>query len=194
MIFEPNPYSVLIVSPSAKLQESLAPLMPAGEYDPVRTARSAAEAKRCLLHKDFDLVVINSPLPDEPGIGLAENLCGETEAGVLLLVKAESYEEVTAQVRESGVITLCKPSSRQLVAHSLQALCAMRERLRVRGKRQATVEEKIQELRLIDRAKWILIENCHMTEPEAHKALEHMAMERRITKRQAAEVVIAGQV
>lgn len=194
MIFEPNPYSVLIVSPSSKLQESLSTLMPAGEYYPVKTVCSTAEARRCLLHKEFDLVLINSPLPDGPGIGLAEDLCGETEAGVLLLVKAESYEEVTARVQESGVITLCKPGSRQLVAHSLQALCAMRARLRVRGKDQATVEEKIQELRLIDRAKWILMENRRMTEPEAHKALELMAMERRITKRQAAEEVIAGQV
>lgn len=193
MIFQPNPYSVLIVTSSGKLLESLSALLPPGEYDPVQTARSAGEARRCLLQRDFDLILINSPLPDGPGIGLAEDLCGETEAGVLLLIKAEAYDEVTARVRGSGVITLYKPSSRQLAAHSLQALCAMRERLRVRGKRQATVEDKIQELRLIDRAKWILIEDRHMTEPEAHKALERMAMERRITKRQAAEAVIAGQ-
>lgn len=193
MIFDPNPYSVLIVSPSAKLQESLAPLMPSGEYDPVQTAHSAAEARRCLLHRDFDLILINSPLPDGPGIELAEDLCGETEAGVLLLVKAESYEGVTARVQESGVITLGKPSSRQLAAHALQALCATRERLRVRGKRQATVEEKVQELRLIDRAKWILIERQNLTEPEAHRALERMAMEKRITKKQAAQEIVDSE-
>ncbi len=190
MVFEPNPYSVLIVSPSSRLLQNLTPLLPPGEYDPVQSVRSAAEAKRCLLQRDFDIIFINSPLPDGPGIELAEDLCGETEAGVLLLVKAESYEKVTARVQASGVITLVKPSSRQLAAHSLQALCATRERLRQRGRRQATVEEKIQELRLIDRAKWALIESRGLTEPEAHRALERMAMERRIPKKQAAREVL----
>lgn len=194
MIFEPNPYSVLIVSPSGRLRESLAPLLPPGEYDPICTARSAGEAKRCLLQRDFDLVLINSPLPDGPGFDLAENLCEESEAGVLLLVKAEFYEEVTAHVQASGVMTLYKPSGRALAAQALQALCAVRERLRGRSRQQATVEEKIQELRLIDRAKWILIGSCGFSEPEAHRALEHMAMEKRITKKQAAQEIIAGTV
>lgn len=193
MIFEPNPYSVLIVSSGGKLRESLAPLLPPGEYDPICTAHSAAEAKRLLLQRGFDLILINSPLPDDPGMGLAEDLCRETEAGVLLLIKAETYGEVTAQVQASGVITLCKPSGRQLAAHSLQALCATRERLRIQRRREASVEEKIQELRLIDRAKWTLIERQGLTEPKAHRALERLAMEKGITKRQAAEEVISGE-
>lgn len=192
MIFEPNPYSVLIVSPSGKLREILAPLLPPGEYDPICTARSAAEAKRLLLQRDFDLILINSPLPDGPGIELAEDLCRETEAGVLLLVRAEVCAEVTAQVQKYGVMILPKPSGRALAEWAVQALCAVRERLRQKSSRQATVEEKIQELRLIDRAKWILIENRHMTESEAHKALERMAMERRITKSQAAQEVVSN--
>lgn len=81
MIFAPNPYSVLIVSPSVKLQESLATLMPVGEYYPVKTVYSTAEARRCILHNDFDLILINSPLPDDPGIGLAEDLCGGQTPG-----------------------------------------------------------------------------------------------------------------
>lgn len=192
MVFEPNPYSVLIVSPTPRLQEGLSPLMPPGSFDPVCTARSGAEAKRRLLERDFDLVIINSPLPDGPGLPLAEDLCGGTEAGVLLVIKADVYEETTAQAQQSGVITLYKPSSRQLAAQSLQALCATRERLRIRSRKQATVEEKIQELRLIDRAKWALINTHGMTEPEAHRALERIAMEGRITKAQAARQVVDG--
>lgn len=190
MVFQPNPYSVLVVSASGRLLQNLQPLLPPGEFDPVQSARSAAEAKRRLLERDFDLILINSPLPDGPSLDLAAGLCAETEAGVLLLTQAESYEEVTAQAQPSGVLTLYKPSSRQMVALTLHALCALRERLRKQSRRQQTVEEKIQELRLINRAKWLLIEARRLTEPEAHRALERLAMERRITKKQAAEQVI----
>lgn len=190
MVFEPNPYSVLIVSPGRGLRESLGPLLPPGSYSPVAEAHSAGEARRCLLRRDFDLILINAPLPDEPGIGLAQDLCGETEAGVLLLLKAESFEEGSAQVGPSGVLTLCKPSSRALASYALRALCATRERLRGREQRAASVEEKVRELRLIDRAKWVLIESRGLSEPEAHRALERMAMEKRIPKKQAALEVI----
>lgn len=43
------------------------------------------------------------------------------------------------------------------------------------------MEEKIRELWVISRAKWHLIQQDHMTEPEAHHAIEQLAMERRIT-------------
>lgn len=193
MVFEPNPYSVLIVSSGGRLRENLSPLLPTGEYDPICTARSAAEAKRLLLQRDFDLVIINSPLPDGPGIEFAEDLCAKTEAGVLLMVRDEVCAQVAAQVQKCGVMTLHKPSSRALAELAVHALCAVRERLRQRSGRQATVEEKIRELQLIDRAKWALIEQRHLTEPEAHRALERLAMEKGITKRQAAEEVIAGR-
>ena len=87
-------------------------------------------------------------------------------------------------------MTLAKPVSQQTVAQSLRFLCAMRERLRGKRQRQATVEEKIEELRLVNRAKWLLIECLHMTEPDAHRYITRQAMEQRTSKREIAESVI----
>ena len=56
--------------------------------------------------------------------------------------------------------------------------------------KQATVEEKIEEIRLVNRAKWLLIECLDMTEPEAHHYIEKQSMDRRISKREVAETVI----
>ena len=51
-------------------------------------------------------------------------------------------------------------------------------------------EEKIKEIRLVNRAKWLLIECLSMTEPEAHRYIEKQAMDLRISKREAAENII----
>ena len=53
-----------------------------------------------------------------------------------------------------------------------------------------TLEEKIEEIRLVNRAKWLLIECLGMTEPEAHRYIEKQSMDQRISKREAAEAVI----
>ena len=78
----------------------------------------------------------------------------------------------------------------QMVAQNLRVLCATRERMRQMEAKQATVEERIEEIRLVNRAKWLLIECLGMTEPEAHRYIEKQSMDQRISKREVAESVI----
>ena len=143
-----------------------------------------------IINTAFDLILVNAPLPDGMGIDFAMSACAESDSGVLLLVKSELYEETYYRVRTAGVITLSKPTSTQTVSQALRVLCAIRERLRGMREHQATVEEKIDELRLVSRAKWLLIECLHMTEPEAHSHITRQAMEQRLSKKEIAESII----
>ena len=77
-----------------------------------------------------------------------------------------------------------------MVFQSLRVLCAIRERLRHMKSKQTTVKEKIEEIRLINRTKWLLIECLHMTGTDAHRYIARKAMEQKITKREAAEMII----
>ena len=55
----------------------------------------------------------------------------------------------------------------------------------------ATLEEKMQEIRLVNHAKWVLIEQLKMTEEQAHKYIEKQAMDRCITRRAVAENILS---
>ena len=160
------------------------------DYWPVTTAKSIAEAKRKLLEQSYDIVLINAPLPDDFGMRLAIDTCNNSNAGVLLLVKSELYDDIYAKVVEYGVMTLSKPTSTQMVSQSLRVLCATRERLRKLEERQVSVDEKIEEIRLVNRAKWLLIECLSMTEADAHRYIEKQSMDLRISKREVAENII----
>ena len=176
-------YSVLAVSSSQKFNESIRGLLPESRYFPVTVMRDAASARRELLEQSYDLVVINAPLTDEFGTRLALDVCDHSGAGVLLMVKAE-------RVTPRGVLALSKPTSSQLFAQSVRMLCITRERLRSMEKKTATIEEKMEEIRLVNRAKWLLIEELKMTEQEAHRYIEKQSMDQRISKREVAESVI----
>ena len=190
MVFQERTYSVLIVTASERFTDSIMPLLPMTDYWPVQTASSVAEARRWLADTEFDIVLINTPLPDDFGMHLAIDICTGSGAGVLLLVKNDHYNEIYSKVVRYGVITLSKPTNRQMVAQNLRILCATRERIRQMQAKQATVEEKIKELRLVNRAKWLLIECLNMTEAEAHRYIEKQAMDLRISRREAAENII----
>lgn len=190
MVFQERTYSVLIVTASERFTDSIMPLLPMTDYWPVQTASSVAEARRWLADTEFDIVLINTPLPDDFGMHLAIDICTGSGAGVLLLVKNDHYNEIYSKVVHYGVITLSKPTNRQMVAQNLRILCATRERIRQMQAKQATVEEKIKEIRLVNRAKWLLIECLNMTEAEAHRYIEKQAMDLRISRREAAENII----
>ena len=94
---------------------------------------SVSEARRRLVNASFDLILVNSPLPDDAGVDFAEEACDGCDAGVLLLIRSELYEDTYYKVLPAGVIALPKPTNRQTLSQSLRVLCAIRERLRACG-------------------------------------------------------------
>jgi len=190
VVFQERTYSVLIVTASDSFVSNVMPLLPVTDYWPVTTARSVGEARRRIVETDFDIILINAPLPDEFGMRLAIDICTNSGAGVLLMVKNDLFNDIYAKVVSYGVITLSKPTNMQMVAQNLRILCATRERMRQMEAKQATVEEKIEEIRLVNRAKWLLIECLSMTESEAHRYIEKQSMDERISKREVAENII----
>ncbi len=183
-------YSVLIVSASEALNTVLQALLPSTGYEPIRIVSDVSAAKRAFAAREYDYVVINSPLPDDSGIRFAIDACHTKSSVVLLLVRAELHDEIFDRVAEHGVFTLPKPTSRLTLLTALNWLSSARERLRVTEKKTLSVEEKMEEIRLVNRAKWLLIRTLEMEEPEAHRHIEKQAMDRCLSKREIAEEII----
>lgn len=184
-------YSVLIVSSSEKFNRSLLSLLPEDRFYPVSVSPDDSAARRVLAECRFDIVMINTPLPDDFGTHLALDACEGSGAGVMLFVKAEHYPDIAACVSPFGVLALSKPVTAQTVAQSLTLICATRERLRRMEQKTASVEEKIEEIRIVNKAKWLLIDQLKMTEQEAHRYIEKQAMDRCVTRRTIAENILA---
>ena len=183
-------YSVLVVSAAQKFNEAFAAMLPGSEYYPVRFVGNIAAARREMVNKTYDLVIINAPLRDEFGTRFAIDVSAKSSAIVLLFVKNDRYPEVYGKVMEHGVLAVSKPTSTQMVAQSLRVMCTMRERLRMMEAKQATVEDKIAEIRLFNRAKWLLIQQEGISEADAQHRLEKQAMDNRVSKKQVAEEII----
>lgn len=182
-------YSLLVVSAGEKLSEAIHNMLPESACDPVYTANSISLAERMTTDRDFDFVIVNSPLPDDAGIHFAMDTSWKGSA-VLLLVKSDLYASIHAQVVTRGVFTLSKPTSRSALAAALDWMAAARERSRRSEKKALSLEEKMQEIRLINRAKWLLITECGMKEDDAHHYIEKQAMDHSLSKGKVAEKII----
>ena len=183
-------YSALVVSAAEKLNTALSELLAQSHCRPVKIVSNVSAAKRIWSERSFDFVVINSPLPDDPGIRFAIDVGNSKGSVVMLLVRDEFYGEVFDRVCEHGVFTLSKPISRQIIDVGLDWMASTRERLRKLEKKTLSVEDKMEEIRIVNRAKWILISELKMDEPQAHRYIEKQAMDRCLAKKEIAEEII----
>lgn len=190
MDYTEHAFKALLVSSSDKFGQHILPLLSDAGCEDVVCVSSASAARRAMLESTFDMVLINAPLTDEFGTKMALSFSSDNRVGILLFVKAELFSEINSRAAPYGILTLAKPTSSALISQSLSILLATRERLRRMEQKTATLEEKMTEIRLVNRAKWILIDNRRMTEPEAHRYIEKTAMDRCRTKREIADFII----
>ena len=183
-------YSVLLVSASDRLNAGLSELLPAAKFDPVVTVRSVSAAERAQAERAYDLIIVNAPLPDGDGTRFAVDAVSGKSSVVLLLVKSEQYEELYDRMAAFGVFLLSRPATRASFLLALDWLKSARERLRMTEKKELSFEEKMEEIRLVNRAKWSLINNRGLTEPDAHRYIEKQAMDRCLPKRAIAEEIL----
>ena len=183
-------YSVLIVSAAESFNDALSALLPNSKYSPTHFVSNISAAKRALAERAFDFVIINSPLPDDIGTRFAIDTGSSKETVVLLMVRAELQAEIYDKVAEHGVFVLPKPTSKPIIITALSWLSSAREKLRKTEKKTLSIEEKMEEIRIVNRAKWLLIGELKLDEPEAHRYIEKQAMDRCVSKRVVAEEII----
>lgn len=181
--------SVLIVSGSEKGIEYFEEL--AGpSFSQVVHAQSAAEAAELVTHTPFDVVIVNAPLADELGDGFAVRCTENSYAGVLLLIKAELWDTAAAAAENVGVLVLAKPAGKGAIQSAVKLACAVGRRLFKAQSKADTLKSKMDELKTVNRAKWLLIGKLGMNEADAHRYIEKLAMDTRQTRREIAESVI----
>ncbi|WP_394923650.1 ANTAR domain-containing response regulator [uncultured Robinsoniella sp.] len=182
--------SVLIISPTEKSIAVFRDMLSQSSCRELVTVANCGEARRLLIERSFDLCIINSPLRDETGVSLARNIATEGSTQVILIVKTELYDDVSMKVEEYGVFTIAKPISKVLFWSALKLCQASHNRMSVMRNENKQLLQKIEDIRIVDRAKCILIEYLNMSESEAHKYIEKQAMDTRVTRRIIADRIL----
>ena len=183
-------YSMLIVSSSNTLNSALKSLFDERTYSPIHIVSSISAAKLAMNEREYDFLIINSPLHDEQGINYAIDLCSKSDVIVLLMVSSEIHDEIYSKVAPYGVYTLPKPTSRAILERALAWMISSRERIRRYENKNLSIEHKMEEIRLVNRAKWALISHYNMSEPDAHRYIEKLAMDRCVTRKEIADEII----
>jgi len=183
-----NIKNVLVVTDNRSFFDSITMVLPPDEYT-VTIASCGTEARRFIVSREFDILVVDSPLTDEHGLNFAADYV-DSSMGILLVCPPDQYDMMAAEGEENGIIVLSSANPPAFIYIAVQMLASMVKRLKLMEKKNRTLQEKMDDIRVVNKAKWALIDKKGMSEGEAHKYIEKMSMDKRISRRETAELVL----
>lgn len=117
---------------------------------------------------------------------LAAEISGRTYTGVLILASGEALGSMARACIGAGILT-ASPENMEAALRQLLAVCA---RLRTLRLRDNTLRRQLDDTRLVNRAKLLLIDHLKMSEGDAHRYIEKTAMDTGVKRREVAESII----
>ena len=180
---------ILVVCSSNKSKEILVDICKlSGDYE-ILSVNDSVSCKEKIKNINFDLVIINSPLRDDYGDKLSNFIIKNTNSDVILIIKNNNKEELY-KVEDSGVYVVEKPLNKNMLIKIIKAYIIHRRRYNFIIEKNEKLQNKISDIKLIDRAKLTLIQYLRMSEEEAHKYIEKQSMNLRITRVQVAKNIL----
>ena len=162
------------------------------EWQVVAEAGDGRDAVRLAEEFRPDLCIFDVKMPVLDGITAAEQVIEARIAPVLILT-AFSQRELVERAAEAGVMNyLVKPFTKDKLVPAIEIAVSRHTQLTALEGEVADLASRLETRKLVDRAKGILQTAHGMTEPEAFRWIQKTSMDRRMTMKEVAEVVISG--
>jgi AmiR/NasT family two-component response regulator len=186
----PTPRRVLIAEDEALIRMDLAEMLRDEGYDIVGEAGDGQEAVELAEALEPDLVIMDVKMPRRDGIDAASEIASKRIAPIVILT-AFSQRELVEKARDAGAMAyLVKPFNVNDLIPAIEVAISRFSEIHALEEEVATLSDRLETRKLVERAKGLLQANQGMTEPEAFKWIQRAAMDRRTTMKRVAEVVL----
>ena len=183
---EADCHSVLLVSHDSKIISQISAFLVPPVFELTSTS-DLNEARRIAGERNFNIIIVDSS--DGYDIDFAVNV-SEGYSTVLLLVPSEHFDEVSYRVEGFGVLTATKPFEPFYFYNMIKVAIAVQYKVQTLSSQTVKLKTKMEEIRVVNRAKMLLMQNLKMTEQEAHRYIEKEAMDSGLKKTAVAEKII----
>jgi len=183
----------LIAEDEALIRLDLREMLEEDGHEVVAEASDGAQAVALARELEPDVVFMDIKMPGMGGIEAAA-LIAEEHLAPVVMVTAFSQAGLVEQAARAGAMAyVVKPFSRSDVVPAMQIAVSRFAEMLALAAEVADVNDRLTTRVAVDRAKGLLMTDG-LSEPEAFRRLQKLAMDRRKTLREIAEaVIIAGE-
>jgi response regulator NasT len=183
---------VLVVEDEALIRLDLTEMLTEEGYVIAGEAGDGEQAVELARELRPDLVIMDVKMPKMDGIAAAGSIVEEKIAPVVMLT-AFSQRDLIEQARDAGAMAyLVKPFARHELVPAIELAVSRFAEKRALEDEVATLTDRLETRKIVDRAKGLLMTRQNMTEPEAFRWIQRTAMDRRTTMKAVAEAIVDG--
>ena len=187
----PNPVRILVAEDEALIRMDLVEMLTELGYEVVGQASDGEMAIRMAEELRPDLVMMDVKMPVLDGITAAGTITQSRIAPVVMLT-AFSQRELVERATQAGVMAyLVKPFSQSDLAPAIEVAVSRYSQFLTLEQEIADLGERLETRKRVDRAKALLQQVYGLSEADAFRWLQKSAMDRRLSMRDVADVVIA---
>lgn len=187
----PTRRRVLIAEDEALIRLDLREMLIEEGYDVVGEAGDGEAALRLAEQLRPDLVILDIKMPIMDGLTAAENIANARLAPVVILT-AFSQRDLVERARAAGAMAyLVKPFQKSDLVPAIEIAAARFAEMTALESEVASLADRLETRKLVERAKGALMAAYSMTEPQAFRWIQRTAMDHRMTMRDVAERIIA---
>nr|WP_222131871.1 response regulator [Pseudonocardia sp. C8] len=182
----------MVVEDEALIRMDLAEMLSEEGYQIAGEAGDGEAAIEQARELKPDLVIMDVKMPKKDGIEAASTIVEEKIAPVVMLT-AFSQRDLIERARDAGAMAyLVKPFARHELVPAIELAVSRFSEKKALEDEVATLNERFETRKVVDRAKGLLMTHQKMSEPEAFRWIQRTAMDRRTTMKAVAEAVVDG--
>ena len=181
-------HSILIISSSEQFEVQVKKFLVG--FRTIEVRKTEVLARQAVLEQSYDLVALRLPLPDGMGLDLAMDIAENSTSSVMVMVPRELYEEVANELSSYGILVLPFSEESFQLEKTISYMKARQDIIYRLSQKIQKAEEKTEEVRIVSKAKLMLMEEKAMSEDEAHRFIGRMAMNHGISRKKAAEEIM----
>ncbi len=172
--------SIIIFSAEGEILDNIA--LAAGEFGDVSVSDGLTE-------KHFDIVFVNTPLGKEFGLDLAA-FAEKLGSGVIVAASSKHCGEITKRIGGKSIFVLPRPLSKAVLTQVLRFVALSCDKQNELKEKNAALESKLKDVKLVDRAKCVLVEYLRISEADAHRQIQKRAMDMRLPQVEVARDIL----
>lgn len=138
----------------------------------------------------YDAAVVSLPLKTEFGLDFVAELSKKSAAAIIVLARADIAEEVQRRIKFTGAFVIGKPFPKSVLANTVKMAVLAKENINRLERENSELSKQLDDVKTIDRAKCCLIEYLNLTESQAHRHIQKLAMDTRKSQREIADDIL----
>lgn len=184
-----NGYKALIASSSEDFRNNISLMLGEAGITDV-SVTDGSNIRELFASREYDLLITILPVESRSALEDISFISHSYMTGQIVFSPARIYDEISSRLAGTNTVILPRSAPKSMILSAIQCTAAYKAKLDMLKNENASLRNTVNEMKLVNRAKCVLMEYLRISEKDAHRQIQKRAMDNRTTLTEIAADII----